>query len=79
MQEIAPFCFIFLKIFRGGNAPGSPLGTRATQSHASLPLFLQKRLAGMVHVSAAQLMILMQFPVTSAWIRDQQSNNVNHD
>ena len=32
-----------------------------------------------VHVSAAQLMILTQFPVTSAWIRYQRSNNVNHD
>jgi len=22
---------------------------------------------------------MLQFPVTSAWIRDQRSNNVNHD
>ena len=47
MQEIAPFCFIFLEM----HAPGPPLGTRAIASHASLPLFLQKGLAGMPFTS----------------------------
>ena len=45
-------CTILLHFFfnfpgGGGACPRTPLGTRATASHASLPLFLQKGLAGM--------------------------------